>query len=110
MVSEMYQFEFDFRKTIKHNIDIAQLKTIATFLKSFRINVAKPELTLILLENVNYAKEQKWGQEFQAAMLAIRKQYTYNHVHNATLMVCILKELAVADERQHPTLTRPICW
>ena len=69
MVTEMYQCNFDFRKPIKHNI--AQLKTMATRLKPFGINPAKPELTLILLANIHYAKEQEWGQEFHTAMLEI---------------------------------------
>jgi hypothetical protein len=30
-------------------------------------------------------------------MQAIRKKYTYNHVHNATLLQDIMKELAGAD-------------
>ena len=98
MVTKMYQCTFDFRKPIKHNI--AQLKTMAMKLKSFGTNPAKPELTLILLANIHYAKEQEWGQEFHTAMLAIWKKYSYNHVHDATLMAYILKELAGADELQ----------
>jgi hypothetical protein len=92
----MYQYDFDFRKPIKHSM--AQLKTMATRLKPFGINPAEPELTLILLANIHHAKEQDWGQEFRAAMSAIRKKYNYNHVHDATSMAFILKELAGADE------------
>ena len=33
-------------------------------------------------------------------MSAIRKKYSYNHVHDATLMAYILKELAGADKLQ----------
>ena len=50
MVTEMYQYEFDFRKPTKHSM--AQLKTMATRLKPFGINPAKPELTLILIANI----------------------------------------------------------
>ena len=96
MLCEMYQYDFDFRKPIKHSM--AQLKTMATRLKPFGINPAEPELTLILLANIHHAKEQDWGQEFRAAMSAIRKKYSYNHVHDATSMAFILKELAGADE------------
>ena len=84
MVTEMNQYGFHFRKPIKHSM--AQLKTMATRLKPFRINPAKSELTLILLANIHHAKEQDWGQEFCAAMAAIRKKYSYNHVHDATSM------------------------
>jgi hypothetical protein len=96
MLTKMYQYDFDFRKPIKHSM--AQLKTMATRLKPFGINPAKPELTLILLANIHHSKEQDWGQEFCAAMAAIRKKYAYNHVHDATSLVFILKELAGADE------------
>ena len=95
MITEMYQYDFDFRKPNKHSM--AQLKTMATRLKPFGINPAKLELTLILLANIHHAKEQDWGQEFRAAMAAIWKKYTYNHVHDATSLAFILKELAGAD-------------
>ena len=62
---------------------MAQLKTMATSLKPFGITPDKPELTLILLANIHHAKEQDWGQEFRAAMAAIRKLYNYNHVQDA---------------------------
>ncbi len=98
MITEMYQYDFDFRKPIKHSM--AQLKAMATRLKPFGINPAKPELTVILLANIHHAKEQDWGQEFRAAMAAIRKKYTYDHVHDAKSLAFILKELAGADELQ----------
>ena len=77
---------------------MAQLKTLAMRLKPFGIKPAKPELTLILLANIHHAKEQEWGQEFCAAMSAIQKKYSYDHVHDATSMSFILNELAGADE------------
>ena len=61
---------------------------------------AEHELTLIILANIHYAKKQEWGQEFCTAMSAIWKKYSYDHVHDATLMAYILKELADADELQ----------
>jgi hypothetical protein len=77
---------------------MAQLKTLATRLKPFGITPAKPELTLILLANIHHAKEQDWGHEFRAAMAAIWKKYSYDHVHDAPSMAYILKELAGADK------------
>jgi hypothetical protein len=96
MITEMYQYNFDFRKPIKHSM--AKLKAMTTRLKPFGINPSEPELTLILLANIHHTKEQDWGQEFRAAMAAIRKKYTYNHVHDATSLAFILKELAGADK------------
>ena len=40
MITEMYQYDFDFRKPIKHSM--AQLKAMATRLKPFGINPAEP--------------------------------------------------------------------
>ena len=72
MLTEMYQYNFDFRKPIKHSM--AQLKMMVTRLKLFGITPAEPELMLILLANIHHAKEQDWGQEFCSAMAAIRKK------------------------------------
>ena len=59
---------------------------MAMRLKTFGINPTEPKMTLILLANIHYAKEQEWGQEFHAAMLALRIKYIYDHVHDAMLM------------------------
>ena len=53
-----------------------------------------PQLTLMLLANINTTTESNYGSEFSLAMHAILKKYTYNHVHDATLLQIILKELA----------------
>ena len=98
MITKMYQYDFNFRKPIKHIM--AQLKTMATRFKPFGITPAKPEVMLILLANIHHAKEQDWGQEFRAAMAAIRKTYNYNHVHDAASLAYILKELAGANKLQ----------
>ncbi len=90
MLTKMYQYNFDFRKPIKHSM--AQLKLLATRLKPFGITAAEPELTLILLANIHHTKEQDWGQEFRAAMAEIRKKYSYNNVHDAPSMAYICKE------------------
>ena len=71
---------------------------MVTRLKSFGITPAEPELTLILLAIIHHAKEQDWGQEFRTAMAAIQKKYSYDHIHDATSLAYILKELAGADE------------
>ncbi len=77
---------------------MVKLKTMATRLQLFGITPAEPELTLILLANIHHAKEQDWGQEFRAAMAAIRKTYNYDHVHDAMSLAFILKKLAGADK------------
>ena len=64
---EMYQYKFDFRLPIKHSF--AHLKTMATKLKPFGIIPGEPELMLVLLANIHYAKEQEWGHKFRASMV-----------------------------------------
>jgi hypothetical protein len=64
LVIEMYQIDFDFGIPIKHNV--SQFKTMANKLKPFGIRPGEPELTLIILANFQYAKEQDWGQNSKA--------------------------------------------
>ena len=102
IVIEMYQSDFDFRAPIKHSI--AQLKMTANKLKPFGLNPGEPELMLIILANIHYAKEQVWGHEFRAAMAAIRKNYNYDHIHDKHSWAFIVKELAGADELRNMKL------
>ncbi len=55
-----------------------------------------PQLRLMLLANIETATKSNYGCEFCLAMHAICKKYTYNQLHNATLLQLILKELAGA--------------
>jgi hypothetical protein len=55
------------------------------------------QLTLTLLANIETATKANYGCEFCLAMHAIRKKYTYNHVHDGTLLQFILKKLAGAN-------------
>ncbi len=66
---------------------------------TYSIVVGIPQLTLMLtlLANIETATKSDYGCEFCLAMHPIRKKYTYNHVHNATSLKFILKELAGAD-------------
>jgi hypothetical protein len=49
------------------------------------------------LDNIKTATNSDYGREFHMAMHAICKKYTYNHMHDATLLQIILKELVVAN-------------
>ena len=60
---------------------------------TYGIVIGIPHHTLTLLANI----EMDYGREFRSAMHAIRKNYTYNHVHYATSLQTILLELAGAD-------------
>jgi hypothetical protein len=65
---------------------------------TYGIVIGIPQLMLTLLANIKTATKSDYGREFCSAMHAIiRKKYTYNHVHDATLLQFILKELAGTD-------------
>ncbi len=86
---------FDFRKKISVNMELMQLN--AAWMATYGIVIGIPQLTLTLLANIKTATKSNHGHEFCSAMHAICKKYTYNHVHDATLLQLILKELAGAD-------------
>jgi hypothetical protein len=64
---------------------------------TYGIVIGIPQLTIMLLTNIKTATKSDYGREFCSAMHTIRKKYMYNHVHNATLLQFILKELAGAN-------------
>jgi hypothetical protein len=59
-----------------------------------------PQLTITLLAKIKMATKSNYGRNFCLAVHAICKKYAYNHVHNATLLRIIPKELAGADGMQ----------
>ncbi len=65
----------------------------AAQMATYGIVIGIPHHMLTLLANI----EMDYGREFQSAMHAIRKKYTYNHVNYATLLQTILMELSGAD-------------
>ncbi len=86
---------FDFCKKVSVNMELMQSN--AAQMATYHIVIGIPQLTLTLLANIETATESNYGREFCSAMHAICKKYTYNHVHDATLLQFILKELAGAD-------------
>jgi hypothetical protein len=63
----------------------------------YGIVIGIPQLMLTLLANIETATKSDYGWEFCSAMHTICKKYTYNHVHDATLLQTILTKLAGAD-------------
>jgi hypothetical protein len=86
---------FDFCKKISINMELMQSN--AAQMATYGIVIGIPQLTLTLLANIETATKSNYGRNFFLAMHAIRKKYTYNHVHDASLLQFILKELAGAD-------------
>ncbi len=92
---EVINHSFDIRKKISINMELMQSNTAQTATHGIIIGI--PQLTLTLLANIETATKSDYGCKFCLAMHAIHKKYTYNHVHDATLLRFILKELAGAD-------------
>ncbi len=85
----------DFHKKISVNMELMQSN--AAQMSMYGIVIGIPQLTLTLLANIETPTKSNYGRKFCSAMHAICKKYTYNHVHDATLLEFILKELAGAD-------------
>ncbi len=92
---EVINHTFDFRKKVSVNIELMQSN--AACMATYDIVIGIPQLTLTLLANIETATKSNYGCKFCSAMHAIRKKYTYNHVHDATLLQTILTKLAGAD-------------
>ncbi len=86
---------FNFCKKISINME--PMQSNAAQMAIYDIVIGIPQLMLTLLANIETATKFNYGREFHLAMHAIRKKYTYNHVHDATLLQFILKELAGTD-------------
>ena len=96
LLISFYDTQFDFRETVNQNV--LKLKEEATKIKQFGLNIAEPELVLVIVANVNKAaKSGRWGTEFRTTTSKIKKLYPYNHKHDATSLADILAECAEAD-------------
>jgi hypothetical protein len=92
---EVINHNFDFCKKISVNMELIQSN--AAQMATYGIVIGIAQLTLTLLANIKTATKSNYGHEFCLAMHALRKKYTYNHMHDATLLQFILKELAGAN-------------
>jgi hypothetical protein len=52
---------------------------------------------IILLTNIETAVSEEYGRKFCPALQAIRRQYPYNHVHDASSLSNMLTKLFGAD-------------
>jgi hypothetical protein len=92
---EVINHTFDFCKKVSINMELVQLN--AACMATYGIVIGIPQLMLTLLVNIETATKSDCGRKFHSAMHAIRKKYTYNHMHDVTLLQTILTELAGAD-------------
>ncbi len=73
---------FDFCKQVSINMELMQSNVAQ--MATYDIVIGIPQLTLTLLANIKMAIKSDYGREFCSAVHAIRKKYTYNHMHDAT--------------------------
>jgi hypothetical protein len=92
---EVINHNFDFCKKI--SVIMKLMQSNAAHMAMYGILIGIPQLTLTLLANIKTATKSDYGHKFCSAMHAIHKKYTYNHMHNVTLLQFILKELAGAN-------------
>ncbi len=92
---EVINHTFDLQKKVSVNMELMQSN--AARMATYGIAISIPQLTLTLIANIEHATKADYGRKFRLAMQAIHKKYTYNHVHDATLLQDIMKELAGAD-------------
>ena len=57
IMMSFYEFNFDFRNTVNQNM--TALQEIATRLKQFGLSITQPEMTLVLLNNINGATKSR---------------------------------------------------
>jgi hypothetical protein len=92
---EAINHNFNFCKKVSINMELMQLNVVQ--MATYGIVIGIPQLMLMLLANIKTATKSNYGCEFCLAMHAILKIYMYNHMHDATLLQIILKELAGAN-------------
>jgi hypothetical protein len=92
---EVTSHTFDFRKKVSINMELMQSNVAR--MATYGIVVGILELMLMLFANIKMATKSDYGLKFHAAMHAILKKYTYNHVHGPTSLQVILAELVGAD-------------
>ncbi len=85
---EVINHTFNFCKKISVNMEL--LQSNAARMAMYGITIGVLQLVLTLLANIKAATKSEYNHEFRSAMHAIRKKYTYNHVHNAAPLQTIL--------------------
>jgi hypothetical protein len=92
---KIINLNFNFCKKISINMEL--MHSNAARMTMYGIVIGIPQLTLTPLANIKTATKSDYGHKFFSAMHAICKKYMYSHVHDATLLQFILKELTGTD-------------
>jgi hypothetical protein len=99
---EVINHNFDFCKKVSVNMELMQSN--AAWMAMYGIIIGIPQLTLTLLANIETATKSDYGRKFCSAMHAIRKKYTYNHVHDVALLqfICQWRKGLQRTHRHRP--------
>jgi hypothetical protein len=85
---EVINFVFDFRKKISANME--GMQALMAWMKTYGIDVSTPQVVLTLMENIEVAAREDFGQEFRPALQNIRAKYMCSHTHDNVLLRDIL--------------------
>ena len=91
--------KFDFR--IKMVVNVECIRSQAAKSNGYGVKVGEDVIVLIIIANIEWAASQEWGGEFRDLMRSIRREFTYNKVHDALSCFDIMKFLAAADEARN---------
>ena len=88
--------KFDFR--IKMMVNVKRRRSQAAKSNGYGVKVGEEVIVLIIIANIEWTTSHEWGGEFRDAMRSIRREFTYNKVHDTSSCFNIMKFLAVVDE------------
>jgi hypothetical protein len=72
---------FDWRETVATNVE--RMATLAVKSQGYGLHVHDDLKAIIILANVEWAAQQKWGLEISVAHRSIVAKFKYNHAHDA---------------------------
>ena len=82
-------------------VNVERLRSQAAKSNGYGVKVGEDVIVLIIIANIEWAASQEWGGEFRNAMQFIRREFTYNKVHDASSCFDIMKFLAAVNEARN---------
>ena len=97
---------FDWREIAATNLE--KLSTAIAKAATYGFMFHNDLKGLVITANAAYVAQQAWGSELAEAQHKINANYLYNKVHDADLIIDMMRYLAAADEhRNHQEATGP---
>ena len=95
LVVEIVNYTFDFRQKVTANVEA--LRTKINNVRGLGISIDATQQAFVIIANIEAAAQADWGRDFRNVLDDIRKEYAYNHVHDAASITNILRIAATAD-------------